>query len=65
MKKLFIVLLMISTNSLYCQEIIPVKTKKWDLKTYPEYVKENSKEEGVWIYNISEPKMLIYKAKGI
>ena len=44
MKKLFIVLLMISTNSLYSQEIIPVKTKKWDLKTYPEYVKENSKE---------------------
>ena len=64
MKKLFLVLLMISANSLYSQEIIPVKTKKWDLKTYPEYVKENSKEEGVWIYNISEPKMLIYKAKG-
>ncbi len=64
MKKLFIVLLIITTNSLYSQEIIPVKTKKWDLKTYPEYVKENSKEEGVWIYNISEPKMLIYKAKG-
>ena len=55
---------MISAYSLYSQEIIPVKTKKWDLKTYPEYVKENSKEEGVWIYNISEPKILIYKAKG-
>ena len=52
MKKLFIVLLIITTNSLYSQEIIPVKTKKWDLKTYPEYVKENSKEEGLSLIHI-------------
>ena len=63
MKKQLLVLLLL-TITLYAQEIIPVKHQKWDLKSYNENSILISKQEGIWLDNISVPEMSLYKAKG-
>ena len=52
------------TIPLYAQEIIPVKHQKWDLKSYNENSILISKQEGIWLDNISVPEMSLYKAEG-
>ncbi len=63
MRKQLLVSLLI-TIPLYAQEIIPVKHQKWDLKSYNENSVLISKQEGIWLDNISVPEMSLYKAKG-
>ena len=63
MKKLFLFSLLI-TISLNAQEKIAIKHQKWELKSYVENSVLISKQEGVWLDNISVPEMYLYKAKG-
>ena len=63
MKKLFLLSLLI-TISLNAQEKIAIKHQKWELKSYEENSVLISKQEGVWLDNISVPEMHLYKAKG-
>ena len=63
MKKLFLLSLLI-TISLNAQEKISIKHQKWELKSYKENSVLISKQEGVWLDNISVPEMHLYKAKG-
>ena len=63
MKKLFILSLLL-TISLNAQEQISIKHQKWELKSYKENSVLISKQEGVWLDNISVPEMHLYKAKG-
>ncbi len=63
MKKLFLLSLLI-TISLNAQEKISIKHQKWELKSYEENSVLISKQEGVWLDNISVPEMHLYKAKG-
>ena len=63
MKKLFLLSLLI-TISLNAQEKIAIKHQKWELKSYKENSVLISKQEGVWLDNISVPEMHLYKAKG-
>ena len=63
MKKLFLLSLLI-TISLNAQEQISIKHQKWELKSYKENSVLISKQEGVWLDNISVPEMYLYKAKG-
>jgi acetyl esterase/lipase len=63
MKKLLILSFLISI-SLSSQEKIQIKHQKWDLKSFKENSVLISKKEGVWLDNISEPEMDLYKAKG-
>ncbi|MDB4189944.1 alpha/beta hydrolase [bacterium] len=63
MKKLFLLSLLI-TISLNAQEKISIKHQKWELKSYKENSVLISKQEGVWLDNISVPEMYLYKAKG-
>ena len=63
MKKLFLLSLLI-TISLNAQEQISIKHQKWELKSYEENSVLISKQEGVWLDNISVPEMHLYKAKG-
>ena len=63
MKKLFLLSLLI-TISLNAQEKIAIKHQKWELKSYEENSVLISKQEGVWLDNISVPEMYLYKAKG-
>ena len=63
MKKLFLLSLLI-TISLNAQEKISIKHQKWELKSYEENSVLISKQEGVWLDNISVPEMYLYKAKG-
>jgi acetyl esterase/lipase len=63
MKKLFILSLLL-TISLNAQEQISIKHQKWELKSYKENSVLISKQEGVWLDNISVPEMYLYKAKG-
>ena len=63
MKKLFLLSLLI-TISLNAQEKISIKHQKWELKSYVENSVLISKQEGVWLDNISVPEMYLYKAKG-
>ena len=63
MKKLFILSLLL-TISLNAQEQISIKHQKWELKSYEENSVLISKQEGVWLDNISVPEMYLYKAKG-
>ena len=63
MRKQLLVSLLL-TIPLYAQEIIPVKHQKWDLKSYNENSILISKQEGIWLDNISVPEMSLYKAKG-
>ena len=63
MKKLLLLSLLI-TISLNAQEKISIKHQKWELKSYEENSVLISKQEGVWLDNISVPEMHLYKAKG-
>ena len=63
MRKQLLVSLLL-TIPLYAQEIIPVKHQKWDLKSYNENSILISKQEGIWLDNISVPEMSLYKAEG-
>ena len=63
MKKLFLLSLLL-TISLNAQEQISIKHQKWELKSYKENSVLISKQEGVWLDNISVPEMHLYKAKG-
>ena len=63
MKKLFLLSLLV-TISLNAQEKIAIKHQKWELKSYKENSVLISKQEGVWLDNISVPEMHLYKAKG-
>ena len=63
MKKLFLLSLLI-TISLNAQEKISIKHQKWELKSCVENSVLISKQEGVWLDNISVPEMYLYKAKG-
>ena len=63
MKKLLVLSLLI-TISLNAQEKISIKHQKWELKSYKENSVLISKQEGVWLDNISVPEMHLYKAKG-
>ena len=63
MKKLFLLSLLLSI-SLNAQEQISIKHQKWELKSYKENSVLISKQEGVWLDNISVPEMYLYKAKG-
>ncbi|MDC1048564.1 alpha/beta hydrolase [Flavobacteriaceae bacterium] len=63
MRKQLLVSLLL-TIPLYAQEIIPLKHQKWDLKSYNENSILISKQEGIWLDNISVPEMSLYKAEG-
>ena len=63
MKKLLILVLLL-VIPLNAQEKIVLKHQKWKLKSYKENRVLISKEEGVWLDNISEPEMDLYKAQG-
>ena len=63
MKKLLI-LSFLMTIKLNAQEKISLKHQKWELKSYKENSVLISKQEGVWLDNISEPEISLYIAKG-
>lgn len=63
MKRLIFIYLILTT-SLYAQEKILLEHQEWDLKSYKENRVLISEQEGVWLDNISEPEMYIYRAKG-
>lgn len=63
MKKLLILSLLI-TISLNAQEKISLEHQKWEFKSYQENRVFISEQEGVWLDNISEPEMDVYKAQG-
>ena len=63
MKKLFLLSLLL-TISLNAQEKILLDYQKWELKSYKENRVLISEQEGVWLDNISEPEMDLYKAQG-
>jgi len=46
------------------QETIAVNYQEWDFKSHPEGNQLRSKEEGVWIDNVSVPEMDVYPAEG-
>ena len=63
MKKLLLLSLLI-TISLNAQEKILLDHQKWELKSFKENRVFISEQEGVYLDNISEPEMYLYKAKG-
>ncbi len=63
MKKLLLLYLLISFP-VYAQETISIKHQKWDLKSFAENRVFVSKQEGIWLDNISVPEMDLYRAKG-
>ena len=63
MKKLLI-LSFLMTIKLNAQEKISLKHQKWELKSYKENSVLISKQEGVWLDNISEPEISLYIANG-
>ena len=63
MKKLLLLSLLI-TISLNAQEKILLDYQKWELKSFKENRVFISEQEGVYLDNISEPEMYLYKAKG-
>lgn len=63
MKKLLI-LSFLMTIKLNAQEKISLKHQKWQLKSYKENSVLISKQEGVWLDNISEPEISLYIANG-
>lgn len=63
MKKLLI-LSFLMTIKLNAQEKISLKHQKWELKSYKENSVLISKQEGLWLDNISEPEISLYIAKG-
>ena len=63
MKKLIFFYLLLTT-SLNAQEKIQLEYQEWGLKSYKENRVLVSEQEGIWLDNISEPEMDIYRAKG-
>tara|TARA_B110000967_G_C18575205_1_gene406886 strand:+ start:164 stop:487 length:324 start_codon:yes stop_codon:yes gene_type:complete len=63
MKKLIFFYLFLTT-SLNAQEKIRLEYQDWDLKSYKENRVLISEQAGVWLDNISEPEIEIYRAKG-
>ena len=63
MKKLIFFYLLLIT-SLNAQEKIRLQYQEWGLKSYKENRVLVSEQEGIWLDNISEPEMDIFRAKG-
>ena len=63
MRKLIFIYLLIAIP-VNAQEKILLDYQKWELKSYKENSVLISKQEGVWLDNISVPEMHLYKAKG-
>ena len=63
MKKLFFICLLL-TIPLNAQEKISLEYQKWKLKSYKENRVFISEQEGIWLDNISEPEMYVYRAQG-
>ncbi len=65
MKKLFtLIAILFITAPAYAQEKIFLDYQKWELKSFKENRVLISEQEGVWLDNISEPEMDLYKAQG-
>ena len=62
--KNLLILSFLMTIKLNAQEKISLKHQKWELKSYKENSVLISKQEGVWLDNISEPEISLYIAKG-
>ena len=63
MRKLIFIYLLIAIP-VNAQEKILLDYQKWELKSYKENRVLISEQEGVWLDNISEPEMDLYKAQG-
>ena len=63
MRKLIFIYLLIAIP-VNAQEKILLDYQKWGLKSYKENRVLISEQEGVWLDNISEPEMDLYKAQG-
>ena len=63
MRKLIFIYLLIAIP-VNAQEKILLNYQKWGLKSYKENRVLISEQEGVWLDNISEPEMDLYKAQG-
>ncbi|MDA7571126.1 alpha/beta hydrolase [Flavobacteriaceae bacterium] len=63
MRKLIFIYLIIAIP-VNAQEKIILDYQKWELKSYKENRVLISEQEGVWLDNISEPEMDLYKAQG-
>ena len=63
MRKLIFIYLIIAIP-VNAQEKILLDHQKWELKSYKENRVLISEQEGVWLDNISEPEMDLYKAHG-
>lgn len=63
MRKLIFIYLIIAIP-VNAQEKILLDYQKWELKSYKENRVLISEQEGVWLDNISEPEMDLYKAQG-
>ena len=63
MKKLFFICLLL-TIPINAQEKISLEYQKWKLKSYKENRVFISEQEGIWLDNISEPEMYVYRAQG-
>ena len=63
MRKLIFIYLLIAIP-VNAQEKILLDYQKWELKSYKENRVLISEQEGVWLDNISEPEMDLYKAHG-
>ena len=63
MKKLFFICLLL-TIPINAQEKISLEYQKWKLKSYKENRVFISEQEGIWLDNISEPEIYVYRAQG-
>ena len=63
MRKIIFIYLLIAIP-VNAQEKILLDYQKWELKSYKENRVLISEQEGVWLDNISEPEMDLYKAQG-
>ena len=63
MRKLIFIYLLIAIP-VNAQEKILLDYQKWELKSFKENRVLVSELEGVWLDNISEPEMDLYKAQG-
>ena len=63
MRKLIFIYLLIAIP-VNAQEKILLDYQKWELKSFKENRVLISEQEGVWLDNISEPEMDLYKAQG-
>ena len=63
MRKLIFIYLLIAIP-VNAQEKILLEYQKWELKSFKENRVLVSEHEGVWLDNISEPEMDLYKAQG-